>query len=147
MSAEVNKALLRRYIEDVWQRGNLAALDDYLAVDYRRHVSPTAPPLSRDGQKQRLAGFRTAFPDIQLTIEDVLAEDDRVVFRSTMRGTHEGELQGISPTGARVTVALLDMIRIQNGRIVEQWGGPDMLDLLRQLGATVAFPEARPPSR
>ena len=85
--------------------GSLAALDDYLAADYQRHVSPTAPPLSLEGQKQRLAGFRAAFPDIKLTLEDVFAEDDRVVFRSTMRGTHEGEFQGIPPTGARVTVA------------------------------------------
>ena len=141
MSADADKALLRRYIEDVWHRANVAALDDYLAADYRRHVSPTAPPLSLDGQKQRLAGFRAAFPDIQLTLEDVLVEDDRVVFRSTMRGTHKGEFQGIPPTGARVTVALFDTIRIQDGRIVEQWGGPDVLDLLRQLGATVASRE------
>ena len=143
MSADADEALLRRYryIEDVWHRANVAALDDYLAADYRRHVSPTAPPLSLDGQKQRLAGFRAAFPDIQLTLEDVLVEDDRVVFRSTMRGTHKGEFQGIPPTGARVTVALLDTIRIQDGRIVEQWGGPDVLDLLRQLGATVASRE------
>ena len=143
MSADADKALLRRYryIEDVWHRANVAALDDYLAADYRRHVSPTAPPLSLDGQKQRLAGFRAASPDIQLTLEDVLVEDDRVVFRSTMRGTHKGEFQGIPPTGARVTVALFDTIRIQDGRIVEQWGGPDVLDLLRQLGATVASRE------
>ena len=108
MSTEVNKALVRRYIEDVWHQGNLAALDDYLAADYRRYVSPTAPPLTPDGQKQRLAGFRSAFPDIALTLEDVLAEGDRVVFRTTMRGTHEGAFQTIPPTGTRVTVALLD---------------------------------------
>ena len=143
MSTEANKALLRRYIEDVWHQGNLAALDDYLSADYRRHVSPTVPPLTLDGQKQRLAGFRSAFPDIALTLEDVLAEGDRVVFRSTIRGTHKGAFQGIAPTATRVTVALLDMVRIQDGRIVEQWGGPDLLDLLRQLGATVASPEAR----
>src|SRR5688572_21750196 len=140
MSTEANKLLLRRYIEDVWHSGNLAAL---VAADYRRHVSPTAPPLTLDGQKQRLAGFRSAFPDIALTLEDVLAEGNRVVFRSTIRGTHEGAFQGIAPTGTRVTVGLLDMVHIQNDRIVEQWGGPDLLDLLRQLGATVASPEAR----
>ena len=142
MSTEANKVLLRRYIEDVWHQGNLAALDTYLAADYRRHVSPTAPPLTRDGQKQRLAGFRSAFPDIALTLEDVLAEGDRVVFRSTIRGTHKGAFQGIAPTATRVTVALLDMVRIQDGRIVEQWGGPDLFDLLRQLGATISSPES-----
>jgi steroid delta-isomerase-like uncharacterized protein len=138
MTARENKALLRRYIEEVWHKSNTAALDDFLAPNYRRHVSATTPPLTLDGQKQRLAGFRTAFPDIELTLEDVLAEDDRVAFRSTIRGTHEAEFQGIAPTGSRVTVALLDVVRIEDGRIVEQWGGPDMLDLLRQLGATVS---------
>lgn len=131
-----NKTLLRHYVAKVWHEGNIAALDDFLSPDYRRHVSPTASPLTLDGQKQRLAGFRAAFPDIELTLEDVLAEGDRVAFRSTLRGTHQGVFQGIAPTGARVTVALLDVVRIEDGRIAEQWGGPDMLDLLRQLGAT-----------
>jgi len=143
MSTEANKALLRRYIADVWDQGNLAALDDYLAADYRRHVSPVAPPLTLDGQKQRLAGFRSAFPDITLILEEAIAEGDRVVFRTTMRGTHEGAFQGIAPTSTRVTVALLDMVRIQDGRIVEQWGGPDLFDLVRQLGATISSPESR----
>ncbi len=138
MSVEENKALLQRYVEEVWRQGNVAALDDFLAPDYRRHVSPTAAPLTRDGQKERLAGVRAAFPDIELTVEDVLAEGDRVAFRSTLRGTHRGVFQGIAPTGVRVTVALLDLIRIEQGRVVEQWGGPDFLDLLRQLGATVS---------
>lgn len=106
MSTEANKALLRRYIQDVCNQGNLAALDDYLAADYQRHVSPTAPPLTLDGQKQRLAGFQSAFPDIALTLEGVIAEGDRVVFRSTMRGTHDGAFQGIPPAGTRVTVGL-----------------------------------------
>jgi predicted ester cyclase len=143
VAAEANTALVHRYIADVWQNGNLAALDTYLALDYRRHVSPTAPPLTRDGQKQRLAGFRSAFPDLVLTLDEAMAEGDRVVFRSTMRGTHEGVFQGIPPTGVRVTVALLDMVRVQDGRIVDQWGGPDLFDLLRQVGATISSPESR----
>ena len=138
MSAAAHRALLARYVEEVWDKGNLAALDDFLAPDYRRHGSPTAAPLTRDGQKQRLAAFRAGFPDAALTLEDVLAEGDRVAFRSTLRGTHAGEFLGVAPTGARVAVALLDVVRVRGGRIVEQWGGPDLLDLLRQLGATIA---------
>lgn len=144
MTAAEHKALLRRYIEEVWHNGNIAALDDFLAPTYRRHVSPTAPPLTLDGQKQRLAGFRAAFPDIELTLEDVVAEGDRVAFRSTIRGTHRGVFQGIAPTGALVTVGLVDVVRIENGLITEQWGGPDMLDLLRQLGATMDMRQERP---
>ena len=71
MSAEDNKALVRRYLEEVWHEGNIAAVDAFLAPHYRRYLSPTAAPLTLDGQRQRLTGFRAAFPDIQLTIEDI----------------------------------------------------------------------------
>ncbi len=145
MTAVAHKALLRRYIDTVWHQGNLAALDGFLAAEYRCHVSPTATPLDREGQKERLTGFRAAFPDIELTVEDILAEGDRVAFRSTLRGTHLGRFQGIEPTHRRVTVALLDLIRVADGRIVEQWGGPDLLDLLRQLGAVVTADPESPP--
>ena len=119
MSAEENKSLVRRYLEEVWQKGNPDAVDDFLAPNYRRYLSPTAPPLDLDGQRQRLTGFRAAFPDIQLTIEDMFAEDDRVAFRSTMRGTHRGVFQGIAPTGRHVTVSLIDIVRVENGKFAE----------------------------
>ena len=144
MSAEENKSLVRRYIQEVWDRQNPAAVDEFLASNYQRHISPTAAPLNRDGQKQRLAGLRAAFPDIQLTLEEMFAEGDRVAFRSTIRGTHQGVFQGLAPTGRHVTVSLLDMVRVANGKIAEQWGGPDFLDWLRQLGAVVpAGPESQ----
>jgi steroid delta-isomerase-like uncharacterized protein len=132
MSAEHNKALLRRYIEAVWDKENPDALDDFLATTYRRHRSPTTTPLSRDGQKQLLTAFRSAFPDIKITVEEVIAEGDTVAFRSTMRGTHQGEFLGIAPTGQQVTFSLLDVIRIEDGKIVEQWGGPDTFDLVQR---------------
>jgi steroid delta-isomerase-like uncharacterized protein len=141
MSTDEHKTLLRRYVEAVWDQGNVAALDDFLSPDYQRHVSPAADSLTFEGQKQRLAGFRSAFPDIELTIEDVIAEGDKIAFRSTIRGTHQGAFLGIAPTGARVTVGLVDVVRIEDGRFVEQWGGPDLLDLLRQLGASVSAGE------
>ena len=138
MSAENNKSLMRRYFEEVWQKGNPAAVDHFLAPTYQRYLSPKAAPLTLDGQRQRLDGFRAAFPDIQLTIEDMVAEGDRIAFRSTMRGTHQGVFLGIPPTGKYVTVTLIDIVRIENGKIVEQWGGPDLFDLLKQLGAIVS---------
>ena len=133
---EVNKSLVSRYIDEVWHRKRIAVVDDFLAPEFRRYLSPLTPPLTLDGQKQRLEGFRDAFPDVQLKVETMLAEGDRVAFRSTMRGTHEGEFQGIRPTGRKFTIYLLDEIRIQNGRFVEHWGGPDLFDLLKQLGAS-----------
>jgi steroid delta-isomerase-like uncharacterized protein len=135
MSTEENKQLLQRYIAEVWGNGNLEALRDFLAPGYRRHVSPTLPPLSLEEQIQRLTGFRTAFPDITLTVEEVVAEDDRIAFRSTITGTHHGELAGLPPTGRRIRVGLVDIIRVEDGRFAEQWGGPNMADMFRQLGA------------
>lgn len=147
MSAEENKALVRRYIEVVWNQRNIAALDELFAPNYQRHVSATAEPLSGEGQRQRIAGFHTAFPDLHFTIEDLFAEGDCVTFRVTLRGTHQGSfpfLQGIAPTGKQVTIAVLDVVRLEQGKFVEHWGGPDLLDLLRQLGAVVSVgPENR----
>jgi len=142
MSTEENKALLRRYIKEVWDEQNPAAVDEFLAPDYKRHRSPTIEPLTRDDQKQLLTKFRAAFPDIQLTVEEIIAEDDRVAFRSTIRATHQNEFLGIAPTGKKVTVGLVDVIHIENGKFVEQWGGPDLLDLVQQLGAEISVKES-----
>jgi steroid delta-isomerase-like uncharacterized protein len=133
------KALVRSYIEEVWGRGNLDAVELYFGANYRRHLSPTLEPLSLNGQKQRLADFRAAFPDVKITIEDVFSEGAYVIFRSTMSGTHRGRFQGMQPTGKMITVSLVDIIRVENGKFVEHWGGPDLYDLLRQLGASYSL--------
>lgn len=133
MSAEANKQLLARYVREVWDEGNLDAIERFLSPDYKRHMTPTLPPLDRNGQIERLRGFRSAFPDVTLTVEDVVAGDDRVAFRSTIRGTHGGPLAGMAPTQKQITVTLVDIVRIEDGLFVEQWGGPDMADLFRQL--------------
>lgn len=147
MSPEENKALVRRYIEVVWNQKNTSALDELLAPNYQRYVSATAAPLSREGQRQRITGFHNAFPDLHFTIEDLFAEGDRVAFRVTMRGTHQGPfpyLQSVTRTGKKVTISVLDVIRVEQGKFAEQWGGPDLFDLLQQLGATVsAGPETK----
>jgi predicted ester cyclase len=135
MSVEKNKSLLRHYVQEVWDKGNPAAAKQFMASNYRRHTFPEAAPLTVDEQVHRLIGFRTAFPDVQIVVEEMIAEGDQIAFRSTMRGTHHGEFLGIAPTGRQVTVGLVDVLRVENGKFVEQWGGPDLLDLLRQLGA------------
>jgi predicted ester cyclase len=138
MSAEDNKSLVHRYVEQILNLGNMAVADELLAPNYKRYISPTAAPLTAEVQKQRLAGIRAAFPDWKLTIEDMIEQGDRVAFRATVRGTHQGAFQSIAPTGKQVTVSALDIVRIENGKFVEHWGGPDVLNLLLQLGAVVS---------
>jgi predicted ester cyclase len=134
VSATQNEELLRRYISDVWDAGDPEAARRYLASEYRRHTSPTAAH-----RHHRPTGeapcLREAFPDITVEVEDVITAHDQVAFRSTMRGTHPGTFLGTAATGRTVKVVLIDIIRIENGRLVEQWGGPDLFDLTRQLGS------------
>ena len=137
MSAEENKALVSHYIEVVWNQRNIAALDGLTTPNYQRYVSATAAPLNREGQRQRISGFQTAFPDLQFTIEDLLAEGDRVTFRATLRGTHQGVfpfLQGIADQQTNNNLRSY-VVRIERKKFAEHWGGPDFCDLLKQLGA------------
>ena len=137
--ADGNRQFIERYIREVWHHHDLDALARFLAPDYRRHLSPTAPPLDRADQIERLEGMRTAFRDVNFTLEDVLVDGDRVAFRSTLRGTHTGEFLGLAATGRSFTVGLVDIVRIRNGQIVDHWGGPDLYDLVRQLGANLGL--------
>lgn len=133
MSVTNNKALVRRYIDEVWNEGQPALF--FFAPHYRRYLGATAPPLTGAEQQERIAGFRAAFPDLHFTLEDLLAEGDRVVFRATMRGTHRGMFAGIAPTNKPVAVAVLAIVRIDGEVFVEQLGGPSLRELFEQLGA------------
>ena len=141
MAEAENKDLVGRYMAEVWNEVNPAdpaVLGRFLSPSFRRHVSPLVPPLDLDGQIERLAGIRSAFPDITIRPDKIIAEGDLVVAQATMRGTHQGEFAGIPPTGKEITVSIVDVIRVEDDQFAEQWGGPDVFDLLRQLGATVA---------
>lgn len=138
MSTEKHKALVRRYIDEAWNGGQPAA--PFFAPHYKRYVTATAVPLTGAEQEQRIKGFQSAFPNLYFTIDDLFAEGDRVVFRVTMRGTHQGIFRNIAPTGKQVTIAVLDVVRIEAGLFTEHWGGPDLFDLLQQLGAVVSIP-------
>jgi NTE family protein len=138
MSAADNKALVRRFLAALWEQRHPAAVDTWPAPHCQRHLSPRTPPLPREGFTQRLARFSEAFPDTQGTIEDMVAEGDRVVIRVTLRTTHRGVFQGLGPTGKHVTVSLAEILRLEGGQIVESWGGLDLGDLLHQLGAVVS---------
>jgi predicted ester cyclase len=135
-AAEARRLVLS-YLDRVWGERDLAALDELLDPEYRRHVSPILEPLTIEGQRGRLAAMQAAFPDVTLEVGDVAVEGDLVAFRSVMRGSHRAAFRGLPPTGRQFTVHLVDMVRVRGGRLVEHWGGPDLLDLLTQLGATV----------
>jgi steroid delta-isomerase-like uncharacterized protein len=137
IQADENKSLIRRYYDAVnlWDPN---ALDQYFSPNYKRYTSATADPLTIAGQKQRLAGLRAAFPDLKLTVDDVIAEGDRVAISLTARGTHLGTFQGIAPTGKTVMVSAFEVIRVEDGKLIEHWGGPDTLNLLQQIGAVIS---------
>jgi steroid delta-isomerase-like uncharacterized protein len=105
-------------------------------VDYAPAI-PDQPP-GREGEKQALATFRSAFPDLRVTTEDLIAEGDKVVLRWTARGTHEGDLPGVPATGKQATLKGIDILRLADGRIVERWAEYDNLGLLQQLGLAPA---------
>src|SRR5712692_3028623 len=133
MSTEENKAVIRRFWEAVNQ-GYLNALDDTLAASYKGRM-PGLEPLDCAGVKDVVAQYRSAFPDLHVTIDDMIAEGDKVATRVTMVGTHQGEFQGIAPTGKQVSVTGLHIDRVLYGRSVRTWTNLDALGLLQQLDA------------
>jgi predicted ester cyclase len=134
MPAEENKALVRRILAGVRQGWTPEVVERFFSPQYRRHLTPTGPHLTREEQRERASRLRIAFPDADVSLEDILAEGHRVAYRLTIRGTHRGTFLGIAPTGRRVTVSLFAIVRIEDGRLAEEWGGLDQGDLLRQLG-------------
>jgi steroid delta-isomerase-like uncharacterized protein len=138
MSAEENRALAQRFYAEIWNKGNLDAVADLLSGDFVDHAAPPGFPPGQEGAKQVFMMYRGAFPDFHLSVEDVIAEGDKVVARWVTQGTHQGELMGIPPTGKRVTVTGIDEFRIAGGKIAEHWAEFDMLGLMQQLGVAPA---------
>jgi steroid delta-isomerase-like uncharacterized protein len=137
MSVEEHKALARRYLAAI-DRGELAALDQVLSPDYRYHLPGVPAPLDRERHRQFLTAFYAACPDLSHTVEDVVAEGDKVATRATDRGTQRGELMGIPPTGKPFTITGINIVRVAGGRIAEEWVVFDRLGLLQQLGVVPA---------
>lgn len=137
MTEAENKEFFRRYIEVIFNEGRHDLLPDYVASDAVDHDplpgTETMPIL------QGLASFlemrRQAFPDFKYTIEDVLAEGDKVFGRLTMHGTHTGAFLGIPASGVNAEMKVMTLVRLQDGKVQEHWGRPDMMSLLRQIGA------------
>jgi predicted ester cyclase len=132
---EEAKAVVRRAFDEV-AMGNMTTVDEIIAPEFVRHDLAGGPEAhGPDGVKLLIAGLRTAFPDLQTTIDDIFSDGEKVVVRFTARGTHSGPLQGIAPTGREATWCGVNIYRVSGGRIRETWQLADGLGLLRQLGA------------
>jgi steroid delta-isomerase-like uncharacterized protein len=131
MSVEENKAIFRRIVEEGFNKGNLAIVDELVATNHVNHTDNVHGP---EEYKQFITMYRTAFPDLHMTIEDQIAEGDKVVNRWTSRGTHKGDLMGIPPTGKQTTVTGMYVARIIGGKIMEEWGNFDALGMMQQIG-------------
>jgi steroid delta-isomerase-like uncharacterized protein len=140
---ETNKAISRRVVDELFNEGRLEAADEVVTGDFVGHDPASPEPIvGPEGLKRNADGYRTAFPDVRLTIDDQIAEGDRVVTRWTARGTHQAELFGIPATGRQSTVTGMTIDRIVDGRIAESWTNWDTLGLLQQLGALPALAQA-----
>ena len=134
MSTEENKAHDRRLFEEGWNQGNTAVFDELIAADFIGH-NPEGDIHGLEEYKQFYATNRSAFPDMRFSLEDQIAEGDRIVSRFTGAGTHQGELQGIPPSGKRITITGMTIFRYASGKVAEGWYNYDTLGLLRQIGA------------
>jgi steroid delta-isomerase-like uncharacterized protein len=140
MSVESNRALVSRIWDEVWNAGNLDTVDQVLSPDYFGNIPSTAGIRGREGFKQLITSYRTAFPDVHLTVDDLIAEGDRVVARWTSRGTQTGPFGNIPPSGRSIEVPGISIFRIADGLIAEEWEGFDTLALMQQLGVIPAQP-------
>lgn len=146
MSTEANKETVRRCMEEVFNRGDTAAIPAFIDPAFVDHGAPPGSPGGHAAVAGAVALFAAAFPDWRAEIEDLVAEGDLVAFRGTARGTHRGQFLGVVPTGKRVSVEGIHVFRLARGKIVEHWAQADWLGLLRQLGAIPA-PGGPPASR
>ena len=134
MSASENKAIVRRFIEEVLSGNQVAQVETLVAPHYINHLLPPGMAQGPEGEKAFIGMFRSAFPDFRMTVEDLLGEADRVAGRWVFTGTHTGAFQGIPPTGHRVTMTGMNIFRLENGQIVDNQSNFDQFGLLQQLG-------------
>ena len=138
MSAEENKAVVRRWIAEVINKQNVALIDELFAPDYVNHMAPPGFPTGAPGEKQFTQMFFGAFPDSHMELLDVVAEGDRIVGRYVYSATHKGEFMGIPPTGKHFSVSGINIIRLAGGKIAENWPSLDMLGIMQQIGVIPA---------
>jgi len=123
-----NKAIARRFLDELWNRGNFKAVDQLLASDYDGHSSTEIQ--GPDGAKNFVSRLRIAFPDFQFNVVDQVSEGDKVATRWIISGTHEGEFQGMPPSGKRIELTGITIFRIEGGKLIEGWTNEDALGML-----------------
>lgn len=138
MSTEENRALIQRLSDELWDRRNTAIIDELFAPAWVDHDAQPGLPPGRDGLKALATGIHAAFSDGRSTIEDVVAEGDKIVWRWSYQATQTGDFMGIPATGKRVTLSGITIDRIEDGRFKERWSVTDTLGFLQQLGAIPA---------
>ena len=135
MSIEQNKGVARRLVDEVWQNRSEAAIDELLADNFVFAYPSPGASSDREGYKRAILEPATSFPDVQFTMEDMVAEGDKVAVHWTGTATHKREFFGFAPTGKRVTLGGISIIHIVGGRIIREVGDINTLDVLRQIGA------------
>lgn len=134
MSTESNKALIRRYVEEVLNKKNLNLVDELFADAFVDHDSSMPEAGGPAGIKRLAAMVHTSFPDVHFTIEDMIAEGDKVVYRYSVRATHRKDFMGIPAIGKQISFTGIHIYRVGDGKLQEEWENWDMLGLMRQLG-------------
>jgi predicted ester cyclase len=129
---EENKKAFRRLIEEGFNKGHLSVVDEIVASEFKEHQRGASD--GPDGVKDLIRGIRQMTPDVALTIEDMVADGDKVWARMTARGTNTGQIMGRPPTGRAITMDVIDICRFKAGKMVEHWGVPYQLGMLQQLG-------------
>lgn len=140
--SEANKTISRRLVEEAFNQGKYDVIEELVAPTFVNHDPATGDKKGPEGTRELIEGYRSAFPDLKLTIEEQLAEGDLVATRWTAKGTHKGELMGIAPTGKESTVTGLTIDKIKDGKIIESWNNWDTLGMMRQLGVIPAMATA-----
>ncbi len=137
--SEESKALIQRFVEEAFNKGNVDVANEVYASTFIAH-DPTIPEGqgSPEQVKQFVNTYLSAFPDGHTTVEDLISDGEKVAYRWTFRGTHQGELMGIPPTGKQVTVTGITINRVSRGKLEEQWNNFDQLGMLQQLGVAPA---------
>jgi len=138
MSTEANKTSARHFYDEVFNKKSRAAIDEFIDPNQVDHAAPPGMPGGLAGAKQTIGMYLTAFPDLHFTVEDMIAEGDKLVARLTVRGTQQGAFMGIPPTGKHVTVTAIDISRMAGGKSVEHWIEMDTLGMMQQLGVIPA---------
>ena len=134
MPADDNIAKTRRFMDGVFNKGNMKAAEEFMSASFVEHDPFPGQGPGVEGFKQGMSAFRQAFPDLQIQVDDIFADGEKVVAKSTMMGTHKGTFMNMPPTGKQINVKGIDIVRMSGGKAVEHWGLFDSLTMMQQLG-------------